>query len=84
MTASWRWIGWRLRFRSQRMRFPAVADSSSTPEWGNPKGPALLFIHGWSQSDLCWLNQVRSDLVHLPYRHLRPSRARSVGEALRA
>ena len=32
-------------------------------EWGNPKGPALLFIHGWSQSDLCWLNQVRGDLA---------------------
>jgi pimeloyl-ACP methyl ester carboxylesterase len=22
-----------------------------------------LFIHGWSQSDLCWLNQVRGDLA---------------------
>ena len=32
-------------------------------EWGNPQGPALLFIHGWSQSDLCWLNQVRGDLA---------------------
>jgi non-heme chloroperoxidase len=32
-------------------------------EWGNPGGPALLFIHGWSQSDLCWLNQVRADLA---------------------
>ena len=32
-------------------------------EWGNPEGPALLFIHGWSQSDLCWLNQVRGDLA---------------------
>ena len=32
-------------------------------EWGNPRGPALLFIHGWSQSDLCWLNQVRGDLA---------------------
>jgi len=32
-------------------------------EWGNPRGPALLFIHGWSQCDLCWLNQVRSDLA---------------------
>jgi pimeloyl-ACP methyl ester carboxylesterase len=32
-------------------------------EWGNPGGPALLFIHGWSQSDLCWLNQVRGDLA---------------------
>lgn len=34
-------------------------------EWGNPKGPALLFIHGWSQSDLCWLNQVRGDLASI-------------------
>jgi len=32
-------------------------------EWGNPRGPGLLFIHGWSQSDLCWLNQVRGDLA---------------------
>ena len=32
-------------------------------EWGNPEGAALLFIHGWSQSDLCWLNQVRGDLA---------------------
>ncbi len=32
-------------------------------EWGNPKGPALLFIHGWSQSDLCWRNQVCGDLA---------------------
>ncbi len=32
-------------------------------EWGNPDGPVLLFIHGWSQSDLCWLNQVRGDLT---------------------
>lgn len=32
-------------------------------EWGNPEGPALLFIHGWSQCDLCWLNQVRGDLA---------------------
>jgi non-heme chloroperoxidase len=32
-------------------------------EWGNRAGPALLFIHGWSQSDLCWLTQVRGDLA---------------------
>jgi non-heme chloroperoxidase len=32
-------------------------------EWGNPGGRALLFIHGWSQSDLCWLNQVHGDLA---------------------
>jgi non-heme chloroperoxidase len=32
-------------------------------EWGNPQGSPMLFIHGWSQSDLCWLNQVRGDLA---------------------
>jgi non-heme chloroperoxidase len=32
-------------------------------EWGNPEGPTLLFIHGWAQSDLCWLNQVRGELA---------------------
>jgi pimeloyl-ACP methyl ester carboxylesterase len=34
-------------------------------EWGDPKGPALLFIHGWSQSDLCWLNQVGGELARI-------------------
>jgi non-heme chloroperoxidase len=32
-------------------------------EWGDPEGPELLLIHGWSQSDLCWANQVRGDLA---------------------
>ena len=32
-------------------------------EWGNPGGPVLLFIHGWSQSDLCWMNQVCGELT---------------------
>jgi non-heme chloroperoxidase len=32
-------------------------------EWGDPKGPAVLFIHGWSQSDLCWANQVNGQLA---------------------
>jgi len=32
-------------------------------ERGNPQGAPLLFIHGWSQSDLCWLNQVRGGLA---------------------
>jgi pimeloyl-ACP methyl ester carboxylesterase len=32
-------------------------------EWGNPEGPGILFIHGWSQSDLCWQKQVQSDLA---------------------
>ena len=27
-------------------------------EWGNPDEPEMLFIHGWSQCDLCWSSQV--------------------------
>ena len=32
-------------------------------EWGNPNGPPLLLIHGWSQSHLCWQLQYTSDLA---------------------
>ncbi len=32
-------------------------------EWGDPDDPELLFIHGWSQSDLCWTKQVSGDLA---------------------
>jgi hypothetical protein len=32
-------------------------------EWGNPEGPDLLLIHGWSQSDLCWAKQVNGTLA---------------------
>jgi non-heme chloroperoxidase len=32
-------------------------------EWGDPEGPALLFVHGLSQSDLCWTKQVNGDLA---------------------
>ena len=35
----------------------------SAQEWGNPQGPEILFIHGFSQSHLSWLRQVRSDLA---------------------
>jgi pimeloyl-ACP methyl ester carboxylesterase len=31
-------------------------------EWGNPDAPAIVFIHGWSQSHLCWQPQVESPL----------------------
>jgi non-heme chloroperoxidase len=31
-------------------------------EWGNPDGPPIVFIHGWSQSHLCWHKQVESPL----------------------
>ncbi len=32
-------------------------------EWGDPQGPALLFVHGLSQSDLCWTKQLNGDLA---------------------
>ena len=35
----------------------------SAQEWGNPNGPEILFIHGFSQSHMSWLRQVNSDLA---------------------
>ena len=32
-------------------------------EWGKPDGPAILFIHGWSQNHLCWAKQYESTLA---------------------
>jgi pimeloyl-ACP methyl ester carboxylesterase len=32
-------------------------------EWGNRDGPPILFIHGWSQSHLCWHRQYNSALA---------------------
>jgi pimeloyl-ACP methyl ester carboxylesterase len=35
----------------------------SAQEWGNPNGPEILFIHGFSQSHMSWLRQVNGDLA---------------------
>jgi non-heme chloroperoxidase len=32
-------------------------------EWGREDGPPILFIHGWSQSHLCWAKQYESALA---------------------
>lgn len=32
-------------------------------EWGNADGPAILMIHGWSQSYMSWQKQYESDLA---------------------
>ena len=32
-------------------------------EWGCPDGPAILFVHGWSQCDMCWEAQVHGPLA---------------------
>jgi pimeloyl-ACP methyl ester carboxylesterase len=35
----------------------------SAQEWGNPNGPEILFIHGFSQSHMSWMRQVEGDLA---------------------
>jgi non-heme chloroperoxidase len=32
-------------------------------EWGDPRGPAIFLIHGWSQNHLSWKHQFESDLA---------------------
>jgi non-heme chloroperoxidase len=32
-------------------------------DWGNPNGPEILFINGFSQSHMSWMRQVDSDLM---------------------
>ncbi|MDZ5698626.1 alpha/beta hydrolase [Chelativorans sp. M5D2P16] len=32
-------------------------------EWGEETAPSILFIHGWSQSHLCWQRQYESELA---------------------
>ncbi|WCB94940.1 AB hydrolase superfamily protein YdjP [Baekduia alba] len=32
-------------------------------EWGDPQGPPIVFVHGWSQSQLCWSRQVAGPLA---------------------
>lgn len=32
-------------------------------EWGDPDGPAILFVHGLSQCDVCWTKQVSGSLA---------------------
>src|ERR1700688_236353 len=34
----------------------------SAQEYGNPNGPGIVFIHGFSQSHLSWMRQTDSDL----------------------
>ena len=32
-------------------------------EWGDPEGPPIVFVHGWSQSQLCWSRQIAGPLA---------------------
>src|SRR5260221_1745231 len=50
--------------QAQEQRFKAVSVNTpdgltiSAQDWGNPNGPEILFIHGFSQSHLSWIKQV--------------------------
>ena len=37
--------------------------SLNVAEWGNPAGQPIVFIHGWSQTYLCWSKQYESELA---------------------
>lgn len=50
------------KFKSINVKTPDGL-SISAQEWGNPAGPEILFIHGFSQSHLSWMRQVDSDLA---------------------
>jgi non-heme chloroperoxidase len=51
---------------AQEPKFKAVSVKTpdgltiSAQDWGNPNGPEILFIHGFSQSHLSWIKQVTS------------------------
>jgi non-heme chloroperoxidase len=32
-------------------------------EWGDPQGRPIVFVHGWSQSHLCWSRQAAGELA---------------------
>src|SRR5262249_10685032 len=52
--------------QAQGPKFKAVSVKTpdgltiSAQDWGNPNGPEILFIHGFSQSHLSWIKQVTS------------------------
>src|SRR5215467_3820352 len=54
---------------AQDKKFKAVSVKTpdgltiSAQDWGNPAGPEIVFIHGFSQSHLSWTKQVNSDLA---------------------
>ncbi len=49
---------------SQDKNFKAVAVKTpdgltiAAQDWGNPNGPGIIFVHGFSQSSLSWIRQV--------------------------
>lgn len=51
------------KFKSYSVKTPDGL-TIAAQEWGNPNGPEIVFIHGFSQSHLSWIKQVtNSDLA---------------------
>src|SRR5262249_54550874 len=55
---------------AQEKKFKAVSVKTpdgltiSAQEWGNPNGPEIIFVHGFSQSHLSWIRQVTGELAN--------------------
>jgi non-heme chloroperoxidase len=55
-------LGQELKYKPITVKTPDGL-AISAQDWGNPAGPEILFIHGFSQSHLSWIRQVDSDLA---------------------
>src|SRR5215470_7255695 len=55
-------LGQELKYKPISVQTP-YGLTISAQEWGNPAGPEILFIHGFSQSSMSWMRQVDSDLA---------------------
>ena len=50
--------------QAQEQKFKALSVKTpddltiSAQDWGNPNGPEIIFVHGFSQSHLSWIKQV--------------------------
>src|SRR6202790_4344818 len=55
-------LGQNLKYKPIAVKTPDGL-TIAAQEWGNPNGPEILFIHGFSQSHLSWIRQVDSDLA---------------------
>jgi pimeloyl-ACP methyl ester carboxylesterase len=53
--------------RLQTVRSPDGLDLA-VYETGNPDGPPILFLHGFSQSALCWQGQLQDDALAAQFR----------------
>jgi pimeloyl-ACP methyl ester carboxylesterase len=50
------------KFKAVSVRTPDGL-TIAAQDWGNPNGPEIVFIHGFSQSHLSWIKQVTGDLA---------------------